>query len=444
MARILVVDDEAGIRSFLSAALEGEGHEVSEAADVAGALEQIGRGSFPLVITDLRMPGADGMDLVRRLRSEQPEVQVIVITAHGSVDAAVEAMKLGAFDFLQKPLSGPAELRLLAARALERHQLQARQEIATTSREPQLSYGCAPMESVVHALRKVASTDATVLLQGESGTGKEVAARSLHAWSPRRERPFVAVNCAALAETLLESELFGHERGAFTGASERRRGRIELAAGGTLFLDEVGELKPAMQAKLLRVLQERCFERVGGSQTVSCDVRWVAATNRDLTEMMLTGDFREDLYHRLAVFPVTLPPLCQRPDDLLPLADALLGRIGAELGRPTVTLSEEARRALVEHDWPGNIRELANALERALIMADSAIEVTDLSLGPRRRQPEATVSAAIAELPTMEEAERDAIRQALEHYDGNRRRAAEHLGIGLRTLYDKLKKHGLG
>src|SRR5690606_22594466 len=311
MARILVADDEAGIREFIGEALGADGHEVTVARDGEEAASLLDQRSFDLLVTDIRMPRLDGMELLRKIRAESPEVQVIVLTAHGTVDNAVEAMKLGAFDYLQKPIGGPDELCLVAARALERRRLldaQARAQRGAAG-EPSLSHGDPAMRPVVDAVEKVARTSATVLLLGESGTGKEVAARVIHAMSDRAERPFMAVNCAAITETLLESELFGHEKGAFTGASERRRGRIELADGGTFFLDEVAELRPELQAKLLRVIQERRFERVGGVRSIDVDVRWIAATNRDLRVMMDEGKFREDLYHRLAVFPIRLPPL---------------------------------------------------------------------------------------------------------------------------------------
>ncbi len=395
------------------------------------------------MITDLRMPGAlDGIDLLRKAQAESPEMEVIVLTAHGSVDTAVEAMKLGAFDYLQKPLGSPAELRLLVGRALEHRRLlalkdQSRREVEAT---PPLTFGDPVMVPVVRALEKVAPTNATVLLLGESGTGKEVAARTIHQRSTRREGPFVPVNCAAISETLMESEIFGHEAGAFTGATGSRRGRLELADGGTLFLDEIGELKLELQSKLLRVLQERRFERVGGTRTIQVDVRWIAASNRNLQAMVQEGSFREDLYHRLAVFPVTLPPLRERQEDLLPLAESLLARICRDLGRPPLRLDDSVGALLRRAPWPGNVRELANALERATILSErDRLSAEDLS---------SSLGGAVGDRPghrprTMEEVEKDAIREALEAAGGHRKKAAEALGIGERTLYDKLKQYGI-
>ena len=440
MSRVLVVDDEEDIRSFLADALDGEGHDVVQAEDGAAAAALLDRETFHLVLTDLRMPGMDGMELLRKLRAEQPEVEIIVLTAHGTIDTAIEAMKLGAFEYLQKPISGPAELRLVVKRALERRSLLAGREREGRSHDDldvRLSYGAAVMKTVEDALRKVARTNSTVLLRGESGTGKEVAAHAIHAWSPRADGPFVAVNCAALPESLLESELFGHEKGAFTGAVERRRGRIELADGGTFFLDEIGELKPELQAALLRVLENRSFERVGGSRSIEVDVRWVAATNRDLHTMMTEGTFREDLYHRLSVFPVELPPLRERTEDILPLVEAVLPRIARKIGVRTPELAPEARQFLVGAPWPGNVRELTNLLERAVILADGApIERGHLVFdAPGSRSPSEAKESTLADI------ERAAIKRALEANEGNRKKAAEQLGIGLRTLYDKLKRY---
>lgn len=449
MAQILVVDDEEGIREFVAEVLERR-HTVVTAPNGTAALEALSQSSFDLMLTDLKMPGITGLELLVRAKELQPDLEVIVLTAHGTVDTAVEAMKKGAFDFLQKPVSSPDELRLLADRALERRVLLAeRESLLRTPDEIKLTYGDPVMQSVVAALKKVARTDATVLLFGESGTGKEVAARAIHAWSERVQGPFVAINCAALSDNLLESELFGHEKGAFTGATAARRGRIELAAQGTFFLDEVGELKAELQAKLLRVLQEKTFERVGGSRTVHADVRWVAATNRDLLAMVKAGHFREDLYHRLAVFPVELPPLRERRGDILPLARTLLTRVAGAVGRRSLTLSPEAEQAIVAGEWSGNVRELANALERAAIVCEgSEIGHSDLDPVPVWRSKGSTQAAAADRaapggVQSLEHIERRAIEQALASVDGNRRKAAELLGIGLRTLYDKLKRYGL-
>ncbi len=440
MANILVVDDEPGIREFLADALATDNHDVAQAADGMEALRLVYDRAFDLMLTDLRMPGAlTGIDLLRKLKSEQPDTEVIVMTAHGSVETAVEAMKLGAYDYLQKPIGGPAELRLIVARALERRRLRAKDEVQRQSYAiPPLSYGDPVMQPVITALEKVARTNSTVLLLGESGTGKEVAARTIHERSTRSDGPFVPVNCAAITETLMESEIFGHEKGAFTGASASRRGRLELADGGTLFLDEIGELKLELQAKLLRVIQERRFERLGGTRTIEVDVRWIAATNRNLEEMMVARTFREDLYHRLAVFPIRLPPLRERRRDLLPLAEALLARLAADLGRPPLKLDDLARERITQGPWRGNVRELGNALERAAILAEGdVVRGDDLYI---------TMASSPSEVAgrTMEEIERAAIGRALSESGGNRRRAAERLGIGERTLYDKLKRYGLG
>ena len=441
MARILVADDEPGLRAFVAEALEADGHTVAQAVDGAEAAQRLAREGFDLLITDLRMPRLDGMALLRQVRAEQPEMEVLVLTAHGTIETAVEAMRLGAFDYLEKPLGSPGELRLVASRALERRALLAARDRAAREAPdlPPLSYGDPAMGPVVEALRRVARTDTSVLIAGESGTGKEVAARTLHAWSARARGPFVAVNCAAVPETLLESELFGHERGAFTGAAGARRGRLELAEGGTFFLDEIAEMAPALQAKLLRVLQDRRYERVGGTRTLEADVRWVAATNRPVETLLSSGALREDLYHRLAVFPLRLPPLRERRHDIVPLAEALLARIARTVGRPRIVLAPEARERLLTAPWPGNVRQLANALERAAILCDGEeIRAEYLEVGAW--SPAAGPSAAPR---TLEDVERAAVEEALAAVGGNRRAAAERLGIGLRTLYDRLKRYRL-
>jgi two-component system response regulator FlrC len=454
MARILVVDDDEGVRSFIAEALEMDHHTLTQARSGEEALSILKTQSYHLMITDLRMPGQGGLFLLRQARSDWPEMETLVLTAYGTVQSAVEAMRLGPFDFLQKPLPSPEALRLLVGRALERSSLRALRERVQRSAAPPpvLSYGAPAMQHVVFELNKVAPTDATVLLLGESGTGKEVAARLIHTLSARSGGPFVAINCAALSDTLLESELFGHEKGAFTGAVARRRGRIELAEGGTFFLDEIGELKPEQQAKLLRVLQERCIERLGGASSVPVDVRWIAATNRDLAAQVAQGRFRGDLYHRLAVFPVYLPPLRERREDLLPLADALLLRIGAELGKPGLRLTPEAAAWIRAQPWPGNVRELANSLERAAILAERLQIGSELLLPAAPAMPgkpaaatgtAGTAGTAGTGVTTLEQLERQAIQEALDRCSGHRKQAAEQLGIGLRTLYDKLKQYGI-
>ncbi|MCB9596937.1 MAG: sigma-54-dependent Fis family transcriptional regulator [Sandaracinaceae bacterium] len=441
MATILVADDEEGLRSFVAEALELAGHDVDQAPDGNMAYAMLNRRSYQVLVTDLKMPGLDGITLLSKIKAEQPEIEVLVMTAFGSVNTAVEAMKLGAFDYVQKPVESPAELRLLVDRALERRSLLTFRAAREAPVATPLTWGAPAMAPVLDALDKVARTNATVLLVGESGTGKEVAARAIHDRSDRHAGPFVAVNCAALSENLLESELFGHEKGSFTGAHQRRRGRLELAQGGTLFLDEVGELKPDLQAKLLRVLQEKTYERVGGAQTLDADVRWIAATNRDLIQAIEEGRFREDLYHRLAVFPIRLPPLRDRVEDLPELVKVLLVGIAAELGRGRLELDEAALARLAQASWPGNVRELKNALERAAILADGEqIRERHLWIEERGTPSARPATGAIRSLDAME---RDAIVAALDQVDGNRKKAAELLGIGLRTLYDKIKRYDL-
>ena len=438
LGSVLVVDDEDGIRSFLAESLEREGHEVSRAENGAEALKLAREQSFDLVITDLRMPVLGGMELVRTLRSEQPDVEIVVLTAFGDVSTAVEALKLGAFDYLEKPISGPKAVRSLVAEALARRsKLTANRPSHSQLPRPDLASSAPSMVAVVDAVQKVAKTSATVLLSGESGTGKEVTARAIHELSSRSDKPFVAINCAVLTESLLESELFGHERGAFTGAHTERKGRLEIADGGTFFLDEVGELQPALQAKLLRAIEEKSFERLGGSKSIKVDVRWIAATHRDLRAMVRERSFRDDLYHRLAVFPVKLPALRERLEDLPVIAMNLLRALSGREVPLSMPVLDELRR----YPWPGNIRELRNALERALILSDGqALAVEHFSLVDDT--PDA-VAPSGGGPSSLEELERLAIERALKQAGGNRKNAAAALGIGLRTMYEKIKRYEL-
>jgi len=433
---ILVVDDERSLRGLLARILRGEGYQVLEARTGEDALAQLERRAVHLVITDLRMPGMDGMEVLRHVRRVAPETQVVVLTAFGSIASAVEAMKLGAVDYLTKPLSSPDELRVVVRAALARRRLADDAQALRGSGSDVMPVARDPaMLRVLELAEAVAAQDATVLVTGESGTGKELVARVIHNGSPRQERPLVAVNCAALSETLLDSELFGHERGAFTGAHERRRGRFELADGSTLFLDEVGEMSPSLQAKLLRVLQEREFTRVGGTSVIRVDVRVIAATNRDLAHEIRAGRFREDLFYRLNVFPIRIPPLRERPADVLPLAEAFLDRAARRVGKPIAALSDGARRALRGYAWPGNVRELTNVIERAVILERSD-ELLPTSLLLETAAPRTSLPSL-----DLKELERTAIAEALKVTGGHRRDAAELLGLSLRTLQYRLKEY---
>ncbi len=438
---ILVVDDESGQRQFISEALSRE-YEVATAANGRAASQILSHRSFNLVITDERMPDMGGMELIRWMRERCPETPVIVLTAYGSVGTAVEAIKLGAEEYLTKPLKSPEELRVIVGNVLSRRALRDRSLLHQEETEAAFpSDVIAESESMKHVFRlaeQVAVQPTTVLLTGESGTGKEVVARFIHRRSSYRDHAFVPVNCAAIPETLLESELFGHEKGSFTGAIQTRRGRFELADGGSLFLDEVAEMGMNIQAKLLRVLQEQRFERIGSERSISVDVRVIAATNKDLTEAIANKTFREDLYYRLSVFPIPIPPLRERREDILPLAAFFAKSLSARMGRPAAVFSPEAGELLRAYDWPGNARELANAVERALIVSRTGvIKREDLPM-----KYEAAASAP-ARPGLLAQVEKTAILDALARSGGDRRATAEELGISVRTLQYRLKEYGI-
>ena len=428
VARILVADDEPTFRALLGDILEQAGYEVVEVADGAAALAALERGDFDLVLSDRRMPRVDGLELLRRARTLPAAPPFVMLTAYGTIPDAVEAVRLGAADYLTKPLPSPAALIAVVERVLA----PAAADLAFVTGDPAVL-------GLLETVDRVAVRDVSVLVTGESGTGKELIARRIHTRSPRAGGPFVAVNCAALPETLAESELFGHERGAFTGADRQRRGRFEEASGGSLFLDEVGELSAALQAKLLRVLEERVVRRLGGGEDLPVDVRLIAATNRDLAGAAAPGGFRQDLYFRLAVVPVTLPPLRERPGDVALLASHLVGQLAARHRVAAAPLEAEALAALERHDWPGNVRELRNVLERALVVRGGApIRVQDLALAPGG-------PAAGGAVPLDRDArEREAVLEALRRADGNREEAARLLGVSVRTLYYRLRRYGIG
>jgi len=467
-ARILVADDEPSIRWLLERVLRQAGYSVALVEDGPAALARAAAEPFDLAFVDVRMPGLDGLEVLSRLRSTAPDTAVIVMTAHGSVRAAVEAMQRGAYDYLTKPFDND-EVRLLAERALAARALAREVVELRTGLQEVWEFGAlvgkSPrMQEVYKTIGRIAGTDVTVLLRGESGTGKEVVARAIHHFSRRAGKPFVAVSCAAIPATLLESELFGHERGAFTDAHQRRLGRFELAHGGTIYLDEVGDLGPELQPKLLRVLQERQVERVGGAEAVPVDVRVVAATNRDLEALIREGRFREDLYYRLNVVSVTLPPLRERLEDVPFLVNHFLAKYGAELGERAV--SAEALDRLRGYAWPGNVRELENVIQHAMVMARSGVILPEpLPIVPGAPSATATpgtleqlVEQKLAEciqgLGRRESAnlydlliglvERPLLRAVLRETGGNQVRAAALLGINRNTLRKKLRQLGLG
>lgn len=444
MERILVIEDDATFRSFLQMVLRGEGYEVREAADGETGLAMLRRETFDLVISDLKMPGISGLDLYRQLKSETVPPPFILLTAFGTIEEAVAAVKDGVADFLTKPLKDPETLRILVRKTLDNSRkdrtLQSMEEAETKGLPPEsLIFSGKAMDGVKRLVREVAPTAANVVISGESGTGKELVARTIHLLSPRGKAGFVPINCAAIPEALLESELFGHEKGAFTGAIQAKRGKFELAQGGTVFLDEIGDMPQALQAKLLRVVQERKFERVGGTREIRADVRIIAATHRDLDTEVREKRFREDLFYRLSVFPIRLPPLRERKDALPQLTEYFIGRFAGITGKPIKGVAPEAMTLLMAYDWPGNIRELQNVIERAVILGRETILPDNLPgalIGRTVRSPDDNHGV-------LKVIEREAILKALENAGGNRRKAAQELGISRRTLQYRLKEYGL-
>jgi two-component system NtrC family response regulator/two-component system response regulator HydG len=449
--RIAVIDDEVNAAVALEALLRDDGYEVARATDGRAGLQLLEHFDADVVLTDLRMPGMDGLELLTKVKEMRPETLVIVMTSFATVKTAVQAMKLGAEDYIGKPLD-VEEVEMLLQRAVEKKELRA--ETANLRERLDHKYsldnlvGESPdMLAAFKTVRQVAPSASSVLLLGESGTGKELFAQALHQNSPRRSKPFVKVACAALPETLLESELFGHEKGAFTGALFTRAGRFEMASGGTLFLDEIGDISPTVQVKLLRFLEEREFERVGGNKTYKVDVRVVAATHRDLPKRIEEGAFREDLYYRLNVIQVHIPPLRERGHDVALLAHHFLGKYAAANGKTVRAIADGALALLLRHPWPGNVRELENAIERAVVLADTA--TLDETHFPTLRRPEAgapapsSTNALRVRIPgsTLDELEREAILRTLEAVSGSTSRAAAMLGVSPRKIQYKLKEY---
>jgi len=440
--RILVVDDERHLTALLGRILTQSGYQVKTASSGISAIGKIDDFSPNLVITDLKMPDINGLDLLRKVRSERPEIDFIILTAYATVENAVEAIKEGALDYLIKPLKDPDELRMAVSRVVERQNLMA----VDTLWRNQLSEGLPPtdvlfagMEEVWIEVQHVAGTDATILLQGESGTGKSLVAKAIHHLSGRKG-PFVELNCAAIPETLIESELFGHEKGAFTGAVNAKRGKFELAQNGTMFLDEIGEMPLSAQAKFLRILQEKAFERVGGTTTLNTSARIIAATNQDLMAGIREKRFREDLYYRLNVFPINLPPLRDRLESIQVLTDYLVRSISMRVGKKVSEISKDTLRQIKSYEWPGNVRELHNVIERAIILSrDSRLTLPSLTTSPVEIAP----GSATKRLRSLRDLEKEAIEETIRETDGHRRNAAKILGISIRTLQYKLKEYGL-
>ena len=456
---VLLVEDKDSLRAMLRHALEAQGHVVLEARDETEAVHQLRQSRPAVVLTDLKLPTGDGFGVLRAAKEMDPELPVVVMTAYGSIQDAVTAMREGATDFLAKPVD-PDHLLLMVERAIAQRRMMAeyillKEEMAERRGAPRIIGEDGKLRHVLQQLHRAAATDATVLLEGESGTGKELFARGLHALSPRADAPFVAINCAAIPDTLLETELFGHEKGAFTGAVARKAGRFELAHRGTLFLDEIGDLPLALQAKILRALEEKRFERVGGTQSLLVDVRVVAATNRNLKQRVAERQFREDLFFRLSVFPIQIPPLRERTQDVVILARHFVDRFCRDLNKKPLTLSASALDELNTYSWPGNVRELQNCIERAVILCDGdTIQPRHLNLSFRQPVTATPASSPWEEIDlsgTMTEAlrrvtsevERRKLDRALSEAAGNKQRAAEALQISYKTMLQKLRDYGV-
>jgi len=445
-ANILVMDDEETMRDSCQQALSRDGNKVAVAEDGVKGLALLERESFDLVILDLKMPGLSGMEVLKKIKEDNPEATVIVITGYATVESAVEAMKRGAYDFIPKPFT-PDSLRAIVKRALDRREL-ALENVLLRS-ELKASFGpeviigqSESMKKVEELVRKVGPTDTTVLISGESGTGKELVARAIHCHSNRRDKPFVAVDCGSLVENLFESELFGHVKGSFTGATATKYGRFELANGGTLFFDEIGNISINIQTKLLRVLQEREVTKVGSSQVIKVDVRIVAATNKDLQKAVKTEAFREDLFYRLSVVPITLPPLRERRNDIPLLANHFLKKYNRKRRKDIKAISGRAMKALVQYDWPGNVRELENAIERAVVLAENNV-VRPSDLLYYGLSVETPSSSDTGEAKRLIDVEREHIAKTLKIFNGHKGKTAEWLGIDRKTLRTKLRRYGI-
>jgi len=443
MGKILVVDDKETMRNVLHSAFVARGLEVDAAAGGEEAVRKLAATGYDVVVTDLKMPRVDGMQVLREAKRARPETEVIVITAYGTIESAVEAMRLGAFDFVTKPFK-LAEIETKVDRLLERRVAGTRCE-APSDEDWTIVGDSEATRRIVQLVHKVGGATSSVLITGESGTGKELVARAIHSCSGRRDGPFVAVNCAALAAGVLESELFGHEKGAFTGAIQTKKGRFEMANGGTLFLDEIGDVDPSIQLKLLRVLELGQFERVGGTETLTSDARIVTATNCDLRARIAQGKFRQDLFYRLNVISIHLPPLRERTHDIEQLARYLLGRVTRNAGREPLAIAPEVIEAFGRYSWPGNIRELENCLERAMVLAEGdtitlneiPAEIAGCGYAPPQPESAGNLSAVTSEI------ESEMIRTALDRNRWNKTKVARELGIKRTTLQYKIRKHGL-